>query len=68
MVVVVVVVCFYCTHRVFKSRGHAFVHRPNSVEEEEDAEDAMIAATGWLEYHSRKNPPPGKPIRHVQAD
>lgn len=51
-------VCMY-THRVFKERGHAFVHRPEP-EDEEDTEDATILATAWLEIYLRKTPGPSK--------
>jgi len=60
---------YYCPlpPRVFQSRDHAFVHRPTSSDDEEEAEDALIAATGWLEYHTRRHPPNRRPIRHIEA-
>ncbi|KAG2619107.1 carboxymethylenebutenolidase homolog [Panicum virgatum] len=36
---------------VYAGRGHGFVHRPQSVEEDADAEDAFNAMRGWLHDH-----------------
>ncbi|XP_051129335.1 uncharacterized protein LOC127250218 isoform X2 [Andrographis paniculata] len=33
---------------VFKGRGHGFAHRPQSVEEDEDAEEAFVLMRDWL--------------------
>ncbi|KAL4325477.1 hypothetical protein GQ457_11G011300 [Hibiscus cannabinus] len=33
---------------IFKGRGHAFAHRPGSVEEDEDAEQAFTLMRNWL--------------------
>ena len=33
---------------VFKGRGHAFVHRPESAEEDADAEEAFTIMRNWL--------------------
>ncbi|KAK8591781.1 hypothetical protein V6N13_031811 [Hibiscus sabdariffa] len=33
---------------IFKGRGHAFSHRPGSVEEDEDAEQAFTLMRNWL--------------------
>lgn len=37
--------------QVYAGRGHAFVHRPNSMDEDEDAEKAFQAARHWLHTH-----------------
>ncbi|KAJ7296718.1 hypothetical protein O6H91_Y104100 [Diphasiastrum complanatum] len=37
--------------RVYKGRGHAFAHRPESQEEDEDAEDAFTTMRNWLSEH-----------------
>lgn len=37
--------------QVYPGRGHAFVHRPSSMEEDEDAERAFQAARHWLHVH-----------------
>ncbi|KAH9549692.1 hypothetical protein CY35_10G032400 [Sphagnum magellanicum] len=37
--------------RVYKGRGHGFVHMPESVEDDEDAEDAFEATRNWLHDH-----------------
>eukprot|EP01018_Ginkgo_biloba_P012028 Gb_13385 [translate_table: standard] len=37
--------------RVYRGRGHGFAHRPNSPEEDEDAEDAFINMRNWLQKH-----------------
>ncbi|CAN6350928.1 unnamed protein product [Urochloa humidicola] len=36
---------------VYAGRGHGFAHRPQSVEEDVDAEDAFNAMRGWLHDH-----------------
>ncbi|KAJ1263042.1 hypothetical protein BS78_09G154300 [Paspalum vaginatum] len=36
---------------VYAGRGHGFAHRPQSVEEDADAEDAFNAMRGWLHEH-----------------
>jgi len=36
---------------VYAGRGHGFAHRPQSVEEDADAEDAFNAMRGWLHDH-----------------
>ncbi|AQK93619.1 Carboxymethylenebutenolidase [Zea mays] len=36
---------------VYAGRGHGFAHRPQSVEEDGDAEDAFNAMRGWLHDH-----------------
>ncbi|KAK9110119.1 hypothetical protein Sjap_018179 [Stephania japonica] len=33
---------------VFKNRGHGFAHRPESPEEDRDAEEAFMAMRNWL--------------------
>lgn len=33
---------------VFQGRGHGFVHRPQSPEEDEDAEKAFVIMRNWL--------------------
>lgn len=38
-----------CKVMIFKGRGHGFVHRPGSPEEDEDAERAFIAMRNWLQ-------------------
>ena len=34
---------------VFKGRGHGFVHRPSSAEEDGDAEEAFLITRNWLQ-------------------
>ncbi|TKW27127.1 hypothetical protein SEVIR_3G237900v4 [Setaria viridis] len=36
---------------VYAGRGHGFAHRPQSVEDDADAEDAFNAMRGWLHDH-----------------
>lgn len=36
---------------VYAGRGHAFAHRPQSTEEDADAEDAFNAMRAWLHDH-----------------
>ncbi|KAL6609937.1 hypothetical protein ACP70R_039906 [Stipagrostis hirtigluma subsp. patula] len=36
---------------VYAGRGHGFAHRPQSLEEDGDAEDAFDAMRGWLHDH-----------------
>jgi carboxymethylenebutenolidase len=36
---------------VYAGRGHAFAHRPQSVDEDADAEDAFNAMRAWLNDH-----------------
>ncbi|XP_030468093.2 uncharacterized protein LOC115686822 [Syzygium oleosum] len=33
---------------IFEGRGHGFAHRPNSPDEDEDAEQAFLAMRSWL--------------------
>lgn len=37
--------------RVYVGRGHAFAHKPETGEEDEDAEDAFKATRQWLHEH-----------------
>ncbi|KAL6848806.1 hypothetical protein ACP4OV_021389 [Aristida adscensionis] len=41
---------------VYAGRGHGFAHRPRSVEEDADAEDAFNAMRGWLHDHLLASP------------
>ena len=34
---------------VFKGRGHGFVHRPGSAEDDKDAEEAFMIMRNWLQ-------------------
>ncbi|GJP39800.1 hypothetical protein CLOM_g24141 [Closterium sp. NIES-68] len=43
--------------RVYAGRGHAFAHRPKSMEEDEDAEDAFHATRHWLHAHLLEGAP-----------
>ncbi|CAI7889022.1 unnamed protein product [Closterium sp. NIES-53] len=43
--------------RVYAGRGHAFAHRPKSMEEDEDAEDAFHATRHWLHEHLLEGAP-----------
>lgn len=36
---------------IFPGRGHGFVHRPASLEEDEDAEQAFVIMKDWLHDH-----------------
>ncbi|TVU19479.1 hypothetical protein EJB05_35630, partial [Eragrostis curvula] len=40
-----------CRALVYAGRGHGFAHRPQSVEEDADAEDAFNAMRAWLQDH-----------------
>lgn len=42
---------------VFKGRGHGFVHRPESLEEDEDAEAAFAIMRNWLHHHLLSSEP-----------
>ncbi|CAN1293887.1 Carboxymethylenebutenolidase homolog [Linum perenne] len=33
---------------IFEGRGHGFVHRPSSAEEDKDAEEAFVMLRSWL--------------------
>ncbi|CAI5473642.1 unnamed protein product [Closterium sp. Yama58-4] len=43
--------------RVYAGRDHAFAHRPKSMEEDEDAEDAFHATRHWLHAHLLEGAP-----------
>ncbi|KAF8100774.1 hypothetical protein N665_0217s0001 [Sinapis alba] len=36
---------------VFKGRGHSFVHRPETTEDDKDAEEAFSVMRNWLRQH-----------------
>ena len=36
---------------VFEGRGHSFAHRPQSSEEDTDAEAAFLTMRNWLHHH-----------------
>ncbi|KAL3324270.1 hypothetical protein AABB24_038452 [Solanum stoloniferum] len=37
-----------CKMVVFEGRGHGFVHRPQSLEDDKDAEEAFLMMRNWL--------------------
>ncbi|CAM9152380.1 unnamed protein product [Choristocarpus tenellus] len=51
--------------RIFKGQHHGFAHRPQK-EDREDAEDAMLLATSWLEaYLEKRLRPSGGRVKHT---